>query len=93
MTLKPTLPNPLSLSLSILRNGDDLSLTPEEKRRRRLQELAAKLKKNGSTDPTLILGWMGMKWGCRIERGREYLEVIELAGLILISKEEIKWIG
>ena len=70
-----------------------MSLTPEEKRRRRLQELAAELKKNGSTDPKAILGWGGMKWGCRIERVREYLDVIESAGLIVVTKEVITWAG
>ena len=32
-------------------------------------------------------------WGCRIERVREYLEVIEMAGLIRIGKDVIEWIG
>ena len=34
-----------------------------------------------------------MKWGCRIERVREYLVVLEYAGLIHVGKEVIKWVG
>ena len=70
-----------------------MSLTPEEKRRRRIQELAAKLKSNGLSDPIAIEGWGGMKWGCRRERVREYVEVIEAAGLIIVTKGEIRWVG
>ena len=49
------------------------------------------MKKNGSSDPTAIEGWGGMKWGCRRERVREYLGVIEAAGLISIEKDMIIW--
>ncbi len=66
-------------------------MTPEEKRRRRLQELAAKVKAESPCDRRKLSGWGCIRWGCRGERVNEYLEVLEMAGLIEISKEAVTW--
>ncbi len=69
-------------------------MTPEEKRRKRLEELAKKLK---GDDKSLnrTLGWGSFRWGCRVERVREYLAVLEMAGLIEVYESDgvIRWVG
>ncbi len=71
-----------------------MSITREEERKRRLALLAAKLKDDGESSLDRTLGWGGMKWGCRIERVREYLEVLRFAGLIELDekKDTIWWL-
>ncbi len=72
-----------------------MSITREEERRRRLRQLAAKIKDEHPCSLQLVVGWGCIKWGCRAERLREYLKVMEYAGLIEVIPEEdrISWIG
>ena len=65
----------------------------EEKRRSRLHELAAKLKANGESSLTAILGWGSLRWGSKSERVREHLQDLENAGLIDVAGDEISWVG
>ncbi len=79
------------------------SMTPEERRKRRLNQLAGKLSNAEVTNKvtgthsslTLLLGWGQMEWGARRERVREYLSAMEDAGLITINEKEdsITWVG
>ena len=67
-------------------------MTPEEKRRRRLEELANKLKKAQLSDHDKVIGWGCFRWGCRGERVEEYLSVLRMAGMIKIEGDLIKWL-
>lgn len=68
-------------------------MTPEEKRRRRLKELAARLKKDKLSDLQKVRGWGALRWGCRMERVNEYLEVLAAAGLIEVGRASVTWVG
>ena len=68
-------------------------MTPEERRRRRLEELAAKLKKAGGASLERTIGWGCFRWGCRGERVEEYLSVLTMAGMIRIKGGLITWLS
>lgn len=67
---------------------------PEEERRRRLRWLAQRIKEDGESDLVALEGLGALRWGCRRERVREYVDVLEAAGLVFVSqKGEVKWTG
>ena len=70
------------------------SVTPEEKRRKRLKELAGWLQKEDSS-VVRVLGRAQVLWGCTRETARDYLKALEDAGLIEVLEEEdeITWLG
>ncbi len=71
-------------------------MTPEERRRRRLKELAGWCQANdGANALTRMTGRGALLWGARRETVREYLGDLEAAGLIevLDNEDEIRWIG
>ncbi len=72
-----------------------MKLSAEEKRRKRLNELAAKLKADGNSSLVRVLGWASLRWGSKSERVREHLQDLENAGLIEVfeKEDEIQWIG
>ncbi len=72
-----------------------MRLSAEEKRKKRLQELAAKLKADGDSSLVRVLGWASLRWGSKSERVREHLQDLENAGLIEVfeKEDEITWIG
>ncbi len=63
-------------------------MTPEEKRRRRLEELAKKIRSDSPASITRLVGWGCLRWGCRGERVSEYLSVLAMAGKIELNIEE-----
>ena len=69
-----------------------VSITREEERRRRLGELANRLKKDKSSDLTRVVGWGALKWGARRKTVRDYLGVLEDAGVIVMDKETVEWV-
>ncbi len=84
-----------SLSLSILRTEVIPIVSPEEKRRRRIQELAQWCHDapEGRSVTERVVGKAGYLWGCKIETVREYLGVLEAAALIAVDGERILWVG
>lgn len=70
-----------------------MSETPEEKRRKRLQLLARKIRDDGSSSYRELVGWAVLRWGCKRETVREYLEDLRWAGVVSFTKEEVAWIG
>ncbi len=71
-------------------------MTPEERRRGRLKELAGWCKANdGANALGRMLGRGALLWGAKAETVREYLRDLELAGLIevLDKEDEIAWVG
>ncbi len=74
-------------------------MTPEETRRRRLARLArwigADRAKGEDSSLRAIVGKCMLTWGCRRERVREYLEVLEFAGMIEVveAEDRISWLG
>ncbi len=72
-----------------------MRLSAEEKRKKRLQELAAKLKADGDSSLVRVLGWASLRWGSKSERVREHLQDLENAGLIEVfeKEDEIRWLG
>ncbi len=70
-------------------------VSPEEKRRIRLQELAQWLHDapDGRTVRDRVVGKAGYLWGCRKETVREYLGMLEFAGLISQGGDTIYWVG
>lgn len=68
-------------------------MTPEERRRKRLQELGQKIRDDGQSDTERILGWGAIRWGCRVERVKEYLGVLVMAGKIVQTKDYVRWVG
>ena len=72
-----------------------MSITREEERRRRLNQLRSKLESDGDSSLVRMVGWGGVVWGCKRETVRDYLAVLEDAGLIeVVEKEdEIRWVG
>lgn len=68
-------------------------MTPEEKRRRRLEELAKKLNNDQLNSLERVIGWGCFRWGCRGERVEEYLSVLRMAGMIELSGDVIEWVG
>ncbi len=71
-----------------------MNLSAEEKRKKRLQELAAKLKADGDSSLIRVLGWGSLRWGSKSERVREHLADLENAGLIEVfeKEDEIHWL-
>ncbi len=72
-----------------------MRLSAEEKRKKRLLELATKLKADGDSSLVRVLGWASLRWGSKSERVREHLQDLENAGLIEIDEkeDEIRWLG
>ncbi len=72
-----------------------MRLSAEEKRKKRLQELAAKLKADKDSSLVRVLGWASLRWGSKSERVREHLQDLENAGLIEVfeKEDEIRWLG
>ncbi len=72
-----------------------MRLSAEEKRKKRLQELAAKLKADGDSSLVRVLGWASLRWGSKSERVREHLQDLENAGFIEVfeKEDEIRWLG
>ena len=72
-----------------------MSLSAEEKRKKRLHELASKLKADGDSSLVRVLGWASLRWGSKSERVREHLQDLENAGLIEVfeKEDEIRWLG
>ena len=70
------------------------SVTPEERRRRRLKELAGWLQKEDSS-LVRVLGRAQVLWGCSRETARDYLRALEDAGFIEVfdQEDEITWLG
>ncbi len=71
-----------------------MRLSAEEKRKKRLQELQAKLKADGDSSLVRVLGWASLRWGSKSERVREHLQDLENAGLIEVfeKEDEIHWL-
>ena len=70
--------------------------SPEETRRRRLNEVASRLQHaTGNISYGRTCAWGAMRWGCRFRTMAEYLDVLEEAGLLEIEKEKdlITWVG
>ena len=57
-----------------------MSLSAEEKRKKRLHELVSKLKADGSSSLVRVLGWASLRWGSKSERVREHLQDLERVG-------------
>ncbi len=74
-----------------------MSLSAEEKRKKWLKELAAKLQaaEGGSSSLSRVLGWAALSKGYKSVRVREHLQDLENAGLIEVHdrEDEIEWIG
>ncbi len=70
-------------------------VSPEEKRRRRLQELAQWIHDapKGRAVLERITGKGGYLWGCRTETVRDYLGTLEAAGLVSVAEEFVYWVG
>ncbi len=77
-----------------------MSLSAEEKRKKRINQLAGKIQTadlnrlgiQGDISLTLLLGWGQLRWGCKSERVREYVEALEMAGLISVKEDVVSWI-
>ncbi len=73
-----------------------MSLSAEEKRKKRLHELAKALEKaeGGYSSLVRTLGWASLRWGSKSERVREHLQDLENAGLIEVNEkeDEIRWL-
>ncbi len=71
-----------------------MRLSAEEKRKKWLKELAAKLQKEGDSSLSRVLGWAAVTRGYKSERVREHLQDLENAGLIEVfeKEDEIHWI-
>ena len=40
-----------------------------------------------------LIAWAILRWGSRRETVQRYLEDLDWAGLVSVSKEEVVWIG
>lgn len=54
-----------------------MKLSAEEKRKKRLHELAQKLEADGDSSLVRVLGWASLRWGSKSERVREHLQDLE----------------
>ncbi len=72
-----------------------MSLTREEVRRKRIQQLRAKLESDGDSSLVRVCGWGALVWGSKRETVRDYLHVLEDAGFIEVfeKEDEIRWVG
>ena len=72
-----------------------MSITREEERRRRLNQLRTKLESDGDSSLVRVCGWGALVWGCRRETVRDYLAVLVDSGLIEVfeKEDEIRWVG
>ena len=72
-----------------------MSVTREEERRRRLNQLRTKLESDGDSSLVRVCGWGALVWGCKRETVRDYLGVLEDSGLIEVfeKEDEIQWVG
>ena len=74
-----------------------MSLSAEEKRKKWLKTLAAKLEvaEGGSSSLVRVLGWASLTTGYKSVRVREHLQDLVNAGLIEVfeKEDEIRWIG
>ena len=68
-------------------------MTPEERRRKRLAELAAHVELNSPCAYRELIAWAILRWGSRRETVERYLEDLDWAGLVSVSKEQVVWIG
>ena len=88
-------------TLTYRRGRYNVSLSAEEKRKKRINQLAGKIQTSdigeiggGSyLSLRLLLGWGQLQWGCKSERVREYLEALEQAGMVEIKEDVVTWIG
>ena len=72
-----------------------MSITREEERRRRLNQLRTKLESDGDSSLVRVCGWGALFWGCKRETVRDYIGVLEDAGLIEVfeKEDEVRWLG
>ena len=73
-----------------------MKLSAEEKRRKRLNELATKIQgAGGPVSLELLVGWAQMRWGVVSVRVGEYLQAIEQAGLVKVDAQKgvVTWLG
>ncbi len=70
-------------------------MTPEERRRRRLHEIAAWVKGDSPASLRAIVGKGVLRWGSKRETVREYVEDLAMAGLLDVDEKEdmITWVG
>ena len=74
--------------------------TPDERRKRRLAQLAGKLGTDSANGKeqlilTRVCAWACMQWGVKQETFASYLDVLEDAGLVEVDIREdtITWVG
>ena len=70
-------------------------MSPEERRRRRLKEVASWIQADSPASLRLIVGKGVLKWGCKRETQRQYVEDLAYAGLVDINEKEdsVAWLG
>ncbi len=70
-------------------------MSPEERRRRRLKEIASWVESDSPASLRLIVGKGVIKWGARRETVRQYVEDLGYAGLVEVDEkgDRITWLG
>ena len=70
-------------------------MSPEERRRRRLKEIASWIEADSPASLQLIVGKGVLRWGAKRETVRQYVEDLAYAGLIEVNEKEdrITWLG